>query len=179
MPITSEASNPLDVLVVEDDPEVRDLIVEHLQARGCRVTGATNGGTAVDLLTREPSRFAIVITDLQLPVVDGLGVLRAARQANSTSYVVLVTGYASLATAIEAVRFGAYDYLPKPFTLGQLDLILERVRDRQALEAENRRLLRQLGHREPGDTGASILGRLEAIDGRLARIEIALRTMGT
>ena len=61
--------------------------------------------------------------------------LQAATQANASCYVVIVTGYASLDSAIQAVRVGAYDYLTKPFSLGQLDVILNRITDRAALDA--------------------------------------------
>jgi DNA-binding NtrC family response regulator len=75
------------------------------------------------------------------------------------------------------VRLGAYDYLTKPFSLGQIDVVLQRVRDRLALEAENRRLTRQVSRRESiGDARSTpVLARLDAIEGRLTRIENMLR----
>ncbi len=118
-----------------------------------------------------------MLTDLQLPGLDGLGVLRTVKQANPSAYVVIITGYASLDSAIQAVRLGAYDYLTKPFSLGQIDVVLQRVRDRLALEAENRRLTRQVSRRESiGDARSTpVLARLDAIEGRLSRIETMLR----
>jgi DNA-binding NtrC family response regulator len=127
------------------------------------------------MLAHVPARYRLVITDLQLPGADGLDVLRAARDANPSCFVVIVTGYASLDSAIQAVRLGAYDYLTKPFSLGQLDVLLKRVQEHLTLEDENRRLLRQLGQREAGDPRATILARLEGIEARLARIEGLLR----
>ena len=175
MPAPQDGSAPLEVLVVDDEPEVRELLVEYFRNRGLRVASAADGRAAVSALERDPSRYALVLTDLQLPHVDGLGVLRAARQANPSAVVVIVTGYASLESAIEAVRLGAYDYLTKPFSLGQLDVVLQRLQERQALEAENRRLIRSLGQREAGDARPQLLTRLDAIEGRLARIEQLLR----
>jgi DNA-binding NtrC family response regulator len=74
-------------------------------------------------------------------------VLKAARDANPSCYVVIITGYATIDSAIRAVRTGAYDYLAKPFALGQLEVVLRRIRDRMALERENRELVRQVGGR--------------------------------
>ena len=108
-----------------------------------------------------------VVTDLSLPGADGLAVLRAARQANASSYVVIVTGYASLDSAISAVRLGAYDYLTKPFSLGQLDVILRRIGDRASLERENRQLIH-------GETPARSAPALPDLSECLLRIEAAL-----
>jgi DNA-binding NtrC family response regulator len=180
MPANDDSSRPpLDVLIVDDEAGVRELLAEHLLQLGCRVTAVEAGSTAVEAIRHNPARYALVLTDLQLPGVDGLAVLKAAKAANAATDVVLVTGYASIESAIEAVRHGAYDYLTKPFSLGQLDLILRRLRDRQALEAENRRLLRRLGQRDGHDPHEPALAsRLDAIDGRLSRIEQALRHLG-
>ncbi len=130
-----------DVLVVDDDERVRELVMSYLSSQGMPVTGANDGAAAISLLQRSNGRYRLVITDLNLPGADGFAVLHAARQANASCYVVIVTGYASLDSAILAVRVGAYDYLTKPFSLGQLDVILTRIADRASLEMENRELV--------------------------------------
>lgn len=163
-----------DVLVVDDEEDVRELLAEHFRNKGLQVTAVADGHGAIVALSRDPARFALVVTDLQLPGTDGFGVLRAARDANPSCAVVIVTGYASLESAVQAVRLGASDYLTKPFSLGQLDVIVHRIGDRMALEAENRRLARQLGQRDAIDVRPQVLARLEAIEARLARIELAL-----
>jgi DNA-binding NtrC family response regulator len=165
----------LEALVVDDEADIRELIAEYLQNRGLRPAVAGDGPAALAAIARDPSRYRLVITDLQLPGADGLEVLRAARQANPSCFVVIVTGYASLDSAIRAVRLGAYDYLTKPFSLGQLDVLLKRVREHVTLEDENRRLIRQLGQREAADLRGPLTARLDAIELRLARIEGLLR----
>ena len=164
------------VLVVDDDTSARELLVEFFTARGFVVAGAKDGRAAVSTLHRSNASFGLVVTDLNLPGADGFAVLQAARQANPSSYVVIVTGYASLDSAIRAVRAGAYDYLTKPFSLSQLEVILERIHDRISLERANRRL-------QPSRTGAdyaeragggTLDQRLTAIERSLARIERAL-----
>jgi DNA-binding NtrC family response regulator len=103
------------------------------------VATANDGRAAIAALTRSPHQFGIVITDLQLPGADGFDVLTAARQANPSVYVVMITGYASIDSAVRAVRVGAYDYLAKPFALGKLEVVLRRIRDRMSSAASRHR----------------------------------------
>lgn len=163
---------------MDDDEAVREVIISYFSRLGMTVTGATDGRAAVATLERSSGKFGVVVTDLSLPGADGLAVLRAARQANASCYVVIVTGYASLDSAIAAVRLGAYDYLTKPFSLGQLDVILKRIKDRQALERENRELLHDPGAaaRGPGVAPGlpEVIERLSRLEAALARIEAAV-----
>jgi DNA-binding NtrC family response regulator len=175
MPTHPDHFPSLEVLVVDDETDIRELIGEYLRNAGLKVAVAPDGRGALALIEREPARYRLIITDLQMPGVDGLEVLRAARQANPSCFVVIVTGYASLDSAIQAVRLGAYDYLTKPFSLGQLDVLLKRLQDRLLLEEENRRLIRQLGQRDGTELRTPLLARLESIESRLARIEALLR----
>jgi two-component system, NtrC family, response regulator PilR len=163
------------VLIVEDEADIRELLSEYFRARNYDVVGAADGRAALLALEREAERFSLVITDLHLPGADGLAVLRAARAVNSGAYVVIVTGFASLDTAIQAVRLGAYDYLTKPFSLGQIDVVLQRIHDIEALHAENKRLTRQVSHQDAVDLRHALLMRLDGIESRLTRIEAALR----
>ncbi len=160
-----------EALVVDDDEAVREVIVAYLTKQGMAVTGAIDGRSAISMLERSNGRFTLVVTDLSLPGADGLAVLRAARQANASSYVVIVTGYASLDSAISAVRLGAYDYLTKPFSLGQLDVILRRIGDRESLERENRQLMHGEAPARSSPSQPDLAERLLRIEAALARIE--------
>jgi DNA-binding NtrC family response regulator len=168
-----------EALIIDDEPEVLELLVEYFRTRGLRVASAGDGRAAIAAIEREPARYGLIITDLQLPGVDGIGVLEVAKRANPSCYVVIVTGYASIDTAIQAVRLGAYDYLTKPFSLGQLDVVLQRIHDRVRLEEENRRLVRRTSARDAGEGRPLVMGRLDAIEGRLARIESLLETLSS
>jgi DNA-binding NtrC family response regulator len=175
---TDNLAHTFQVLVVDDEPAARELLLEYFQSRGFAVTGAQDGRAAITTLQRSNGCYGLVVTDLSLPGADGFAVLHAARQANPSTYVVIVTGYASLDSAIRAVRVGAYDYLTKPFSLSQLEVILERIQDRIKLQETNRRL-------QPGRSAADyperagselphLEQRLTAIEQTLARIERAL-----
>jgi DNA-binding NtrC family response regulator len=174
-----------DVLVVDDDPAIRDLIMAYFHSVRMRVTGVHDGRAAITALQRSGGRYGLIVTDLNLPGADGFAVLQAARQANASCYVVIVTGYASLDSAIQAVRVGAYDYLTKPFSIGQLDLILRRISDRAALVQENRQLVQGPNTAPPAWFGAvktspsaadlgAVERRITAIESTLARIESRL-----
>jgi DNA-binding NtrC family response regulator len=176
MPTADHRRKPLEVLVIEDEPDLQELLAEHLRARGLRVATASDGAAAVAVLQRNPGLYSMVVTDLQLPGADGFAVLNAARAANPSVYVVIITGYASLDAAIQAVRLGAYDFLTKPFSLGQIDALLRRVEDRLALEEENRALMRRIDTRS-AETAHGAHDRLAQIEARLASIESAIRDL--
>jgi DNA-binding NtrC family response regulator len=167
----------LKVLVVDDEADVRDLLAEYFTEIGYDVTTAADGAQAVDDITSNPTKYGLVISDLQMPGVDGLGVLKAARSVNPSLAVIIVTGYASVDSAVRAVRMGAYDYLTKPFTLGQIEVIVRRAAERLALEAENRRLAQRGEERAPVAAESGLLERVDAIDQRLARIERLLNEL--
>jgi CheY-like chemotaxis protein len=139
----------LEVLLVDDELPTRELLEQFCRSRNLPVTTASDGRAAITALERTPTRFSIVLTDISMPGADGFEVLKTARSRNRSCYVVMITGYATLDSALRAVREGAYDYLAKPFSIGQLDVMLARIRDRIALERENRDLRRRLGERAP------------------------------
>jgi DNA-binding NtrC family response regulator len=170
------ALSTMPALVVDDEDGVRELLAEHLSAKGIPVTAVSDGAAAIEAIARQSGRFGLVFADLHLPKSDGMAVLEAARAANSSAYVVIITGYATLDSAIRAVRLGAYDYLTKPFSLGQIDVILRRIEDRISLESENRRLLHRIDTRE-GESAHGVRERLTAVEARLAGIESLLRDL--
>jgi two-component system response regulator AtoC len=175
--MSQTADRPLKVLIVDDELEVRELLAEYFAEVGYDVTTAPDGNAAVADLTANPTQYQLVISDLQMPGIDGLGVLEAAKKANPSIAVIIVTGYASVDSAVRAVRMGAYDYLTKPFTLGQIEVIVRRAAERLALEAENRHLARRIGEIDQAELDTPVLARLEAIDQRLARIEHRLNEL--
>lgn len=172
-------TDTLDVLIVDDEPETRDLLADFCRGIGCDVATAQDGRAAMVAVERRPEQFNVVITDLNMPGADGFEVLRAVRAANPSCYVVMITGYATLDSAVRAVKAGAYDYLAKPFALGQLEVILTRIADRRALERQNRDLSHQIQHARSQAPARTVdyAWRLEAIEQRLADIESLLRML--
>jgi two-component system response regulator HydG len=146
------------LLVVEDDVEMLELLRRHFETDGHAVTAAAGGRAALARLERE--EFDVVLTDLVMAEVDGLEVLRATQALERPPRVVLMTAFASLETAIQAIRAGAYDYLTKPFKLGEASLAVSRAVDDRRLREENRRLRAQIADRFSLDR---ILGRSAAM----------------
>jgi DNA-binding response OmpR family regulator len=132
----------LQVLIVDDDDSVRKVLTDIVAAAGHKVHPSSDGSEAVELIRRQP--FDLVITDLMMPGADGMEVLRAARRNQPEALVIIITGHASLQTAIEAVREGAYDYIRKPSKLEEIELASKNAGERIRLLRENKRLLSQL-----------------------------------
>jgi len=130
------------VLVVDDEADVLQIFLDLFETTGHEGVTAANGEEAIALIQRES--FDLVVTDINLPGQDGLAVLRAAREADPDLAVIVITGFASTSTAIEALRSGAYDYLTKPFDLWDVAQVIERGIERKRLALENRRLLSDL-----------------------------------
>jgi DNA-binding NtrC family response regulator len=133
---------PLSILIAEDDETLAAALDEFLRQKGHQVDLAINGGEALALL--EKKSYPLIITDLVMPEADGLTVLRAARQRDPATLVVLMTGYASLDSAIGAIREGAYDYLCKPFKLQEIEIAVNNATQLINLHRENQKLLHRL-----------------------------------
>jgi signal transduction histidine kinase/DNA-binding response OmpR family regulator len=130
------------VLVVDDEPAVVEIVVEYLSEQGYGVRAETSAEAGVSAF--ESWRPDAVLTDINLPGQSGIDLIRSAKNLDPEACVVVMTGQATTATAIEALREGAYDYIQKPFDLNELGRTLERgIRTRRLAES-NRRLLEEL-----------------------------------
>jgi DNA-binding NtrC family response regulator len=130
------------VLVADDDAVARDLLVEVLVREGYRVRAAAGGAEAIRLAETEV--FDVALIDLRMPDVDGLGVLGRIRALDPAPAVFILTAFATIETAIEAIRHGAYDYLSKPFRVDEIKLAMRRVLETQRLTRENREYRQEL-----------------------------------
>ena len=183
------------VLFVDDEEAIRRLFVTFLAAEGYEVDSAFDVAGAIDMLGKRP--FDLVIVDKNLPDGSGLDVLRTCRERHPDVELLILTGYPSMESAVEALRCGAYDYLIKPVL--DLDLVLEKVRraiERRRLREENSLLVMAVeeAYRRAGGKGdASLPAKLEraledggkrgpetvrALDELLERIEAARKALG-
>src|SRR5579859_7511421 len=113
------------ILVVEDDSAMRDLLSEELGDAGFDVKAA--GSAAAGLEAARADRFDLIITDLRMPEMDGFDLIRGVMQLPEPPHVVMVTAFASIETAIRAVKLGAYDYIAKPFEIEELLLVADKA----------------------------------------------------
>lgn len=121
--------NVANILVVDDDKLLADNLVEYLTQLGYQATAAYGGREGLTKL--ELGEFHLVITDLKMPEMDGLEVLEAIKAHNKKALVMVITGYSTIESAVEAMGKGAYDFIPKPFKLGELEVIVSRALERQ------------------------------------------------
>jgi len=130
------------ILVVDDDPGIRSTLSELLEELGYQAPTASDGLEAVGLLDSGP--YLCVLTDIMMPNMTGLELIKKIKAHNVSTPVIVITGYASLEIAIDAMKSGASDFLSKPFKIKQIELILNKVkREKQILE-ENKRFADEL-----------------------------------
>jgi len=123
---------------VDDETNVRESCRQILQDAGFHVLTARRAGEGLEVIrARKPD---IVLADVRLPDMDGLSLLRAAHERDPETLFILITGFASVDASLEAIRSGAYDYLPKPFSAVQLQVLVGRAAKQVELARENRRL---------------------------------------
>ncbi|MFT3684675.1 MAG: sigma-54 dependent transcriptional regulator [Phycisphaerales bacterium] len=149
------------VLVVDDDPIVADSLAEFLRTEGYVAATASSGAEAIEAVAAaergsdtgtsgaagKPAPFAVAIIDVMMPGMDGLDLLKRLTAEHPGTSVVMLTGYGSIDSAVQALRLGAADYLTKPVVDAELRIALERALRQQALAAENRALKQQLDTR--------------------------------
>src|SRR5215468_1848001 len=121
----------LDILVIDDEKNIRTTVAMCLEDMGCQVTGAPSAEAARAALASRA--FDIAFLDLRLGNANGLDLLPELLASRPGLAVVVVTAYATIDTAVEAIRRGAADYLPKPFTPAQIRHAVEQVAERQRL----------------------------------------------
>lgn len=124
------------ILIVDDEQSYRQLLTLVFEGDGHQIRTATNGREAIELIKSEPAD--LVITDVRMPDMDGIELLRSAREFQPDIGIVLMTAFASVETAREAFKLGADDFIQKPFDVEELKLIVRKTLEKQQLIDENR-----------------------------------------
>lgn len=130
------------ILIVDDDEGLLSVLKHLFADEGIDVTTSNDGADGIGKCRTQP--FDLVITDIMMPGATGLEVLEAVKKIDPDILVILITGYASLETAIQAIREGAYDYITKPFTLEEIKIAVRNALERVGLARENRLLVQEL-----------------------------------
>jgi two-component system response regulator HydG len=142
VPPTPVAPEMATILVVDDEPELCQALSRLLGRNGYRTLTAGNGEEALEILRQEP--VPLVLTDLMMPRLNGVDLLKAVKIIAPATEVVIVTGHGTIETAVEAMRMGAYDFIEKPFTASLTLNVVRKALEKQQLIAENRELRRML-----------------------------------
>ncbi len=130
------------ILIVDDDRIIVESLAEFLELEGYEAVGAASFAEALTALERQPCQLAI--TDINMPETDGFELLRVIRQRYPEIVVVMITGYGTIESAVEAIKMGAYDYLTKPIIDDEIRLVIERALQQQSLIRENQSLRQAL-----------------------------------
>jgi two-component system, NtrC family, response regulator HydG len=173
VPKTKKTADKARILVVDDAPDTREVLERNLSLAGYRV--ATAGSVAEALRALDAATFDLVITDLKLPQESGLDLIRFVRENLKDTEVMMITGYATIEGAVEAVKLGADEYLSKPFTDEEIAAAVKRALDKLAM-----RKLASVDWERPAQTGNfGIIGESQAIKEVLSAIAKAAKTNAT
>src|SRR6188508_449385 len=159
-----EMVQPLDILLVEDEPEIAEPIAEALRREGHRLTVVSHGDRALKRIEEEV--YDLLICDIRLPGADGLSIFRRVREQQPQAKVILMSAYGSVAEAVAAVKDRAVDYLAKPFAMSELLRTVHQVGEERRMEKSFARA------RSRADDGSevTIIGETPAMQTLIARI---------
>ncbi len=127
MQVNVAAVKQLRVMLVDDDDAVRDAITEILSRKGWRVFSFNKAEAAIEELRRDRAAYDVVVTDINMPGMDGIEFMHTVREDSPDIPVVMITGYPSIDVAVEAMKKGAADFLTKPFKSEELEIIIRKA----------------------------------------------------
>ena len=162
------------ILIVDDEQSFRQVLSIVFEKEGHAIRTAMNGRQALELLVDAPSD--VIISDVRMPDMDGIELLRAVRESQPEIGVVLLTAFASVDTAREAFKLGADDFITKPFDVEELKLIISKTLEKQALIDENRAFKR--AQRDRGSV-RNIVGSSPKMDAIFQMIETVAEVQST
>lgn len=135
-------SETFQILVVEDSKPLREMLVHVLKDEETHADSAKDGKEALDKYYNAP--YDLIITDLNMPEVTGIELIKKIREQDDFVEFIIITGYASLESAVEAIKAGAFDYIIKPFKVEELMVAVRNVRDKVLLKKKNKALMERL-----------------------------------
>jgi len=162
------------ILLIDDEADNREALSLLLSQAGYKVRTASSGEEGLEILLENP--FEIVITDLFLPGVSGIDILKKVKEESPFTNVILITGHASAETAVEAMKEGAFDYITKPFNFDQLKILVVKALEKSRLVSENLYLRQQLRGKYKF---ANIIGHSLAMQAVFSRLEKIVNTDST
>ena len=119
------------ILIVDDDKEFAEGLAEHMREFGYLANVAYGGREGLDKF--RAGDFHVVLTDLQMPSMDGMELLHEIKKLDNRSVVVVITGFGTIESAVQAIKNGAYDYITKPVKLEELDIVVDRALEKRGL----------------------------------------------
>lgn len=140
--VDAENTDKIRILIADDDTIIADIFKELILDKERSVEVCHDGLEAIERVQKQ--RFDLIIADLIMPRVGGLDVLKFVKKIHPETIFIIITGYASLESAITAIKEGAYDYIRKPCKLEEINIVVDRAADTVRLNRENKKLLEKL-----------------------------------
>src|SRR5277367_1375865 len=165
------------LLIVDDEKNIRSHLATFFEGAGHHVKTADNGHQALALLSVDPG-FDLMLTDYRMAEMNGLELLQETRREAPNLAVILMTAYATVENAVAVMKAGAYDYLTKPFTLDQVEHVVDRALEAHRLRAENRVLRDSIEERPLIDSHSPVMRQLLETARRVAASEATILLMG-
>ena len=159
-----------EILFVDDEKDLLVTVEEYLSQKGYNITVVDSGLKALELTKK--SRFDILITDLKMPEVNGIDLLKAVKECQPETEVIILTGYGSIETAVEALKLGSCDYLQKPIKLDRLKVLIDRILEKRSLKEENLFLRSRLRERYRYDELIGVSPKMQRIYEIIDRISL-------
>ena len=133
------------ILVVDDDPDIQEVLRDRLESLGYEVLTASNGKDALESIAKESPQM--VLLDIEMPEMNGLEVLKELRSRQTDLTVVIITAYGTIERAVQAMKAGAYDFIPKPFEPDHIEVVVKKALERESLRRGYEILSEELGER--------------------------------
>lgn len=149
------------ILLIDDELNMLDMLSAFLRKEGYEIVTARNGGEGIELADKK--EFDFILCDLKMPVMDGLQFLAEAKARQIDATIIMMSAFATVDTAVRAMKFGAYDFITKPFKLDEVLCILEKAAERAQLRKENRHLRQKVLELEKAKGFADIIGESRAL----------------
>jgi two-component system, NtrC family, response regulator HydG len=146
------------ILIIEDDKRLREILKKILDRKGFRVDLATNGSDGIAKIKQD--FYDVALTDLKMPGIDGIEVLRAIKRISPETYVIIMTAYGTIDSAVEAMRNGAFDYVTKPFKTEEISIVLEKASEDRDLRRKIEDLTKKVEQTSKFD---NIIGKSKAM----------------
>jgi DNA-binding NtrC family response regulator len=150
------------ILIIDDEPNIRRVLEAVFMKDRYEVFTAESGRKALDVISSQPN-LDVVLCDLIMPDMNGVEVLKAAKEANPALSVVMITAHGTIRTAVEAMKLGAFDYITKPFDMDEIKLVVKNATERRQLVSENADLRRELKSRFKFDEIVGSSGKMQEV----------------
>lgn len=163
------------ILFIDDDLQILSIVDQYLTRCGFNVTTESNGLKAIEMLRK--SHFRVVFTDLNMPEISGMELLKQTKAISPDTEVIIVSGFGTIESAIEAMKLGSYDFLQKPINFDRFKILIDRIIEKQNLQEENQLIRSRLKERYKYDELVGMSPKMQKVYGLIDKISFGSPTV--